>query len=125
VSEWKRRALAASKFFTLDELLALRDMIFNPAVASTLLANNPLTSASPPKSPMSILKKALNHKNRPNSPSDLRSLAPLIRVQDLYGTALMDTHPRCHLDSLVKVMVTMTSSARHSASLFLLSSLSA
>lgn len=103
MSEWKRRSLAASKYFTFDELLALRDIIFNPAVASTILSNNPLNSISPPKSPMSILKKALTHKNRPNSPSDLRSLAPIIRAQDMYSVALMETHPRCHLDCLVKV----------------------
>lgn len=102
MGEWKKRSLTASKYFTFDELLAVRDLIFNPAVASTILSNNPTNSVSPPKSPMSILKKAL-HKIRPNSPSDLRSLAPVVRAQDLYTVALMETHPRCHVDALVKV----------------------
>ena len=76
MNEWKTRSLAASKYFTFDELLALRDIIFNSAVAASLSKN----ISTPPKSPMTILKKSLTHKIRPTSP-DLRALAPVIRAQ--------------------------------------------
>ncbi len=101
MTEWKKRALQASKYFTFDELLALRDVIFNPAVAST--ASKSSSTLTPPKSPMSILKKTLTQRNRPTSPES-RPLAQIIRAQDLYGVALLETHPRCHIDNLVKVL---------------------
>jgi hypothetical protein len=66
------RALEATQYFSLDELIAMRDVIFNTAVASS--ARN---ASSPPKSPATLLK---NFKRRPNSPEN-RGLTQVVRAQ--------------------------------------------
>mmetsp|Transcript_23164 Transcript_23164/g.33959 ORF Transcript_23164/g.33959 Transcript_23164/m.33959 type:complete len:1078 (-) Transcript_23164:146-3379(-) len=96
VKDWVSRALEASKHFTLEELVAMRDMIFNSAVAST--TSN--SSSSPPRSPAALMRRSVG---RPNSPES-RGLGHVVRAQDMYGAALMETHPRCDIDNLVKAV---------------------
>ena len=94
VNEWISRALEASRHFTIDELIGMRDIIFNTAVASSDNSGH-----SPPKSPATLLRRK---GHRPASPEN--RLGGVVRAQDMYGPALLETSPRCDIDNLMRAL---------------------
>ena len=100
VNEWIDRAKEASRYFTTEELVVARDMIFNSAMASAAddekkkkaeeILNNKSTA---------MLKRAQSSQY-----GSSRNNQQGVRAQDMYGSALMDLYPRIPLEAVTKAL---------------------
>jgi hypothetical protein len=99
VNDWIDRAKEASLYFTTEELVVARDMIFNSAMASAA------DDEKKRRAEEFQGKGAIIRRQATTTIGTTRSeFGNVVRAQDMYGAALVDLYPRVPLEAVTKAL---------------------
>ena len=101
INDWIDRAKEASQYFTTEELIVARDMIFNSAMASVADEEK---KKKGDETPGFSRRNSSFFKRMPSMATGRSEYNNAVRAQDMYGAALVELYPRIPLEAVAKAL---------------------